>query len=59
VLLILFVTKTDDFLEEKKKGRGKEPLENRVFLLRRGRLRPQDEKETSRFFGNKKAWFAN
>jgi hypothetical protein len=53
------VTKTDDFLEEKKKGRAKEPLENRVFLLRRGRLRPQHEKKTSRAFGNIKAWFPN
>jgi len=33
VLLILFVTKTDDFLEGKKKGRAKEPLEKRVFLF--------------------------
>lgn len=59
MLLILFLTKTDDFLEEKKKGRAKGPPENRVFLLRRGRLRAQDGKKTSRSFGNKKAWFPN
>jgi hypothetical protein len=50
MLLIFFVTKTDDLLEEKKKRRAKEPLENRVFLLRRGRLRPQDKKKIRRYF---------
>jgi hypothetical protein len=48
------VTTTDDFLEEKKKGRAKESLENRVFLLRRGGLKSEDEEKTSRSFGNKK-----
>ena len=33
MLLILFVTKTDDLLEEKKKRRAKELLENQVFFL--------------------------
>jgi hypothetical protein len=47
------VTKTDDFLEGKKKGRAKEPFEKPVFLLHLGLLRQQDEKKTRRSFGNK------